>query len=146
MAAGVAVSIAIPNQYISCAVIRSSAGEPQVEAMLKETLSVPALSATIRREGLYSGELNGTPIEDLAARLRRRVKVQVAGAATTLEHSAMVISVFDNDRAAAQRINRGTRLTEPSADCRTRNARGCAAGAGVGEVETARSRDCVSNV
>jgi uncharacterized protein involved in exopolysaccharide biosynthesis len=106
MAAGIAVAIAVPNQYISSAVIRSSAGEPRVSAMLKQTMSVEALAGIIRRQGLYSDELSRTPIEEVAARLRQRVKIQVVHPATTPEHAAIVLSVMDRNRVTAQQINR----------------------------------------
>jgi len=105
MAAGIAVAIAVPNQYISTAVIRSSAGEPRVSAMLKQTLTVEALASIIRRKGLYSDELNRIPLEDLTARLRQRVKIQVVQTAATPEHSAIVLSVMDHNKVMAQRIN-----------------------------------------
>jgi hypothetical protein len=106
MAAGVAVSIAIPNQYISSAVVRYTADQAQTAAMLKDVLSDAALAGILRREGVYVDELKRKPIGELTADLRKRIRVQIVAPAMTPQYSALVFSVMDPNRTRAQQINR----------------------------------------
>jgi hypothetical protein len=96
---GLVVGFLIPNQYISTAVLRArGSGDPAV--LLQRVMSEESLSAIVRQEGLYKGELEKASMGDVVRRMKAKsLRVQMVDGPV----SAYVVSFQDGDPVMAQR-------------------------------------------
>ncbi len=99
--AGLAGSFAIPEQYVSQAVLRSGQldrTDPVYRSALWDALQRRSLEAIIERENLYEHELTTEPIFNVMDEMRKNIRVSQPGSAKT------TIAFTYGDRYKAQKV------------------------------------------
>jgi hypothetical protein len=101
MAIGVAIAYAIPNQYISTAVLRS-ADRSSLQPTIARVLSDDSVAALIRRHGLFASDVSRDGIAAVARKVRaERIQARTVNLPMG---EIYVVSFRYPDRAAAQSV------------------------------------------
>lgn len=98
--AGAAGSLAIPDRFVSEAVVRyerTRGNDAALKAALMRAFGRQVLEDVIRRKDLYGRELNRKPMEDVIEQMKRAIRVRWSGPAT------IDIAFAYDDRYKAQR-------------------------------------------
>jgi len=108
MALGLVIAMAIPDVFISTAVIRTNAPVDPA-ALYRTVMSDEALGKIMRSQGLYPQEVASRPLAEVAQRMRKDIRVQGIDAPAPFQPSsvrAYTISFRDHDPAEAQSVTR----------------------------------------
>jgi LPS O-antigen subunit length determinant protein (WzzB/FepE family) len=110
MALGLTVAYLIPDEFISTAVLRT-ADTTALQSTIAQVLSDDSLAAIIRKDNLFSRELNRGNINGATRRMRQSIRVQKVQAGLVAD--AFVISFQYTDRFQTQQATRDlvTRFT-----------------------------------
>jgi LPS O-antigen subunit length determinant protein (WzzB/FepE family) len=103
MALGLTVAFLIPDEFISTAVLRT-ADASALQSTIAQALSDDSLAAIIRKDNLFSRELNRGNMNDAARKMRDSIRVQKVQAG--LFADAFMISFRYPDRFQAQQATR----------------------------------------
>ena len=103
MALGLTVAFLIPDEFISTAVLRT-ADASALQSTIAQALSDDSLAAIIRKDNLFSRELNRGNMNDAIRRMRESIRVQKVQAGPA--GSAFTISFQYPDRFQAQQVTR----------------------------------------
>ena len=103
MALGLTVAFLIPDEFISTAVLRT-ADASTLQSTIGQVLSDDSLAAIVRKDNLFSRELNRGDINDATRKMRDSIRVRIVQAG--LAGDAFDISFQYPDRFQAQQATR----------------------------------------
>jgi LPS O-antigen subunit length determinant protein (WzzB/FepE family) len=103
MALGLAVAFLIPDEFISTAVLRT-ADASVLQSTIAQVLSDDSLAAIVRKDKLFSREVNGGNMNDATRKMRDSIRVRKVQAG--LAADAFEISFQYPDRFQAQQATR----------------------------------------
>ena len=103
MALGLTVAFLIPDEYVSTAVLRT-ADASTLRSTIAQVLSDDSLAAIVRKDNLFSRELNRGDINDATRKMRDSIRVRKVQAGLTAD--AFEISVQYPGRFQARQATR----------------------------------------